>query len=133
MSRFEIECRDILILFFSFAQQARPSVICENPIYRSNKKEQMKQVEEPMNVDSKSEDEEVDIIVVDEDPDPPAQVFKNHVINNHLFLIFKKNLDHAFIDCNADRASSFCDKKRASGSFWRGFLTRFSIYHGVII
>lgn len=92
----------------------------------------MKQVEEPMNVDSKSEDEEVDIIVVDEDPDPPAQVFKNHVINNHLFLIFKKNLDHAF-DCNADRASSFCDKKRASGSFWRGFLTRFSIYHGVII
>lgn len=116
MSRFEIECRDILILFFSFSQQARPSVICENPIYRSNKKEQMKQVEEPMNVDSKSEDEEVDIIVVDEDPDPPAQVFKNHVINNHLFLIFKKNLDHAF-DCNADRASSFCDKKRASGSF----------------
>jgi len=64
----------------SFAQQARPSVICENPIYRSNKKEQMKQVEEPMNVDSKSDDEEVDIIVVDEDPDPPAQAFKNHIM-----------------------------------------------------
>jgi len=64
----------------SFSQQARPSVICENPIYRSNKKEQMKQVEEPMNVDSKSDDEEVDIIVVDEDPDPPAQAFKNHIL-----------------------------------------------------
>lgn len=77
----------------------------------------MKQVEEPMNVDSKSDDEEVDIIVVDEDPDPPAQAFKNHVINNHLFLIFNITLDHAFINCNADRPSSFCDKKRASGSF----------------
>lgn len=64
----------------SFSQQARPSVICENPIYRSNKKEQDKKVEEPMNVDSKSDDEEVDIIVVDEDPDPPVPAYKNPVI-----------------------------------------------------
>jgi len=63
----------------SFSQQARPSVICENPIYRSNKKEQEKQAEEPMNVDSKSDDEEVDIIVVDEE-DPPMQAYKNHIL-----------------------------------------------------
>lgn len=63
----------------SFSQQARPSVICENPIYRSNKKEQEKQAEEPMNVDSKSDDEEVDIIVVDEE-DPPMPAYKNHIL-----------------------------------------------------
>lgn len=69
----------------SFAQQAsRPSVICENPIYRSNKREQEKQSEEPMNVDNKSDDEDEDIIVVDEEEAPqrydsaptfPVQVF----------------------------------------------------------
>lgn len=56
----------------SFAQQAsRPSVICENPIYRSNKREQEKQSEESMNVDSKTDDEDEDIIVVDEEEAPP--------------------------------------------------------------
>ncbi len=32
-----------------------------------------------MNVDSKSDDEEVDIIVVDEE-DPPMPAYKNHVV-----------------------------------------------------
>ena len=41
-----------------------------------------------MNVDSKSDDEEVDIIVVDEDPDPPVPAYKNPVIiyRSHFFL-----------------------------------------------